>query len=283
MINIDVSKTKPSEIQKILLSAVSPRPIAMASTIDKDGNVNLAPFSFYNAFGSNPAVLIFSPALRGRDGKSKNTLDNLKEVPEVVINAVSFDMVEQTNIAGMEYPKGVNEFIKSGFETIASESVRPPRIANSPVQFECKVHQIIETGQEGGAGQLVICHIQRIHISESVLDAHGNIDNNKIDLVARMGGDSYSRAKDGIFEVKKPGTVVGIGIDALPDFIKNSESLNGNELGKLGSLDKLPDSSDLEIYKSDSFVLHSKEEKMEIAKKLLSMNQNWEALCYLLS
>ncbi len=231
----------------LLLGAISPRPIAFASTIDKDGNVNLSPFSFFNVFGANPPTLIFSPARRVRDNTIKHTLENVKEVGEVVINMVSYAMVEQMSLSSTEYDKGVNEFIKSGFTPIASDTIAPPRVLESPAQFECIVKQIIETGTEGGAGNLIICEVKKMHINKAVLDKEGKIDPHLIDLVARMGGNYYARASgDSVFEVAKPLSTKGIGVDALPDTIKNSKFLSGNTLGKLGNVETLPTIEEIE-------------------------------------
>jgi flavin reductase (DIM6/NTAB) family NADH-FMN oxidoreductase RutF len=241
MISFEPNKMKVIDVQRLIAGAVTPRPIAFASTIDKDGNPNLSPFSFFNAFGANPAMLIFSPARRGRDNTTKHTLDNLREVPEVVINVVSFDMVEQVSLSSTEYAKGINEFEKAGFSMLASETIRPFRVKESPIQFECRVEQIIETGEDGGAGNLVICHIQKIHIDEEILDSKGNIDPNIVDLVGRMGEDYYVRTSGAaLFRVEKPGSQQGVGIDALPGFIKRSKYLSGNELAILGGLAFLP-------------------------------------------
>lgn len=231
-----------------LLGAVAPRPIAFASTIDKNGNVNLSPFSFFNAFGSNPATLIFSPALRGRDGATKNTLDNVREIDEVVINIVNYDMVQQMSLASTEYPKGVNEFVKSGFTMQDSVMVKPPRVLESPAQMECKVKQIIETGTKGGAAMLVICEIVLMHIKEDVLDENGAIDPFKIDQVARLGGNWYSRAAKGLFVVPKPLTTLGIGVDAIPEDIRNSKILTGNDLGLLGNTENMPSTEEISAY-----------------------------------
>ena len=225
----------------LLLGAISPRPIAFASTIDKEGNVNLSPFSFFNVFGANPPTLIFSPARRVRDNTIKHTLENVKEVKEVVINMVSYAMVEQMSLASTEYDKGVNEFFKAGFTPIASDTVSPPRVLESPAQFECEVKEIIETGQEGGAGNLIICEVKKMHINQAILDKDGNIDPHLLDAVARMGGNYYCRASgDAVFEVAKPLTTKGIGVDALPYSIKSSRFLSGNTLGKLGNVEKMP-------------------------------------------
>lgn len=231
----------------LLLGAIAPRPIAFASTIDKDGNVNLSPFSFFNVFGANPPTLIFSPARRVRDNTIKHTLENIREVGEVVINMVSYSMVEQASLSSTEYEKGVNEFIKAGFTPIASQTITPPRVLESPAQFECVVKQIIETGTEGGAGNLIICEVKMMHINKSVLDKDGKIDPHLIDLVARMGGDYYCRASgNAVFEVEKPLTKKGIGVDALPYSIRTSKFLSGNTLGKLGNVEKMPTVQEIE-------------------------------------
>ena len=234
------------ELHGILLSSVSPRPIAFASTIDKDGNINLSPFSFFNVFSTNPPIMVFSPARRGRENTTKHTLDNVEEVKEVVINIVSYDMVQQMSLASSEFPKGVNEFVKSGFTEVPSETIRPPRVKESPVSFECKVNDIIHLGYEGGAGNLVICEVQRIHINERILNEEGKIDPNKIDTVARMGGFWYCRASGGsLFQIPKPLTSVGIGYDNIPEKIRNSNILTGNELGQLGNIEVLPDTESI--------------------------------------
>ncbi len=209
------------ELHGYMLGAIGPRPIAFASTIDKAGQVNLSPFSFFNCFSSNPPILVFSPARSGRDGTLKNTLENVREVPEVVINIVQHSIVEQMSLASTAYPKGVNEFKKAGFTELASETIQPPRVKESHVHFECKVNEIVTLGNEGGAGHLVICQVQRMHINEEILDSDGKIDPKKIDLVGRMGGDWYCRANgDSLFEVEKPIAKLGIGVDELPEEIK---------------------------------------------------------------
>jgi flavin reductase (DIM6/NTAB) family NADH-FMN oxidoreductase RutF len=225
-----------------LLGAVAPRPIAFASTVDSKGNVNLSPFSFFNVFGSNPPTMIFSPSRRVRDNTIKHTLENVYETKEVVINIVNYAMVQQTSLASCEYDKGVNEFIKAGFTELPSILVKPPRVGESPVAFECKVKQVIETGTSGGAGNLVICEVLLIHIKEELLNEKGQIDPQKIDLVARMGGDWYCRANgEALFEVPKPNQKKGIGIDQIPSSIRNSTVLTGNDLGMLGNIESFPD------------------------------------------
>ena len=229
------------KVHALLLGAVTPRPIAFASTVDKDGNVNLSPFSFFNCFGSNPPLLIFSPARRGRDNTVKNTYENVQDVGEVVINVVSYDMVQQANLASAEFPKGVNEFVKSGFTEVPSLKVKPPRVKESPVSMECKVLQVIRTGDQGGAGNLVICEVVMIHVKDEILDSDGRIDPFKLDAVARLGGDWYCRVQgDSIFKVPKPLDRASLGIDQLPISIRNSRILSGNDLGMLGNVESLP-------------------------------------------
>ncbi len=286
MLTINPKEVKPLVLHGYLLGAVAPRPIAFASTIDKEGNPNLAPFSFFNVFSSNPPIAIFSPSRSGRTGQTKHTLDNIREVPEVVINVVNYSMVQQTSLASTEYPKGVNEFIKAGFTPIASEMVKPFRVKESPAQLECKVKEVIELGQHGGAGNLIICEVILMHISEDVLDANQQIDPNKMDLVARLGANWYSRANgNSLFEVAKPSSIPGIGIDKIPDYIRHSNVLTGNNLGQLANIEKLPDVEDIIIYKnSNAFKKpENKEHLHQIAKKLLDNNKVEEAWKVLLS
>jgi flavin reductase (DIM6/NTAB) family NADH-FMN oxidoreductase RutF len=240
MLTIDPKEVSTGKLHRYLLGAIGPRPIAFASTIDTEGRPNLSPFSFFNVFGSNPPTLIFSPARRGRDNTVKHTYNNVKNIDEVVINIVNYDIVQQMSLSSTEYAKGVNEFEKAGFSMLKSELVKPFRVAESPVQFECKVKQVIETGQEGGAGNLVICEVLKMHINESILDKDGFIDQHKIDQVARMGGNWYTRANMGMFEVPKPLSSLGIGVDAIPSEIRESKTLTGNDLGKLGNVETLP-------------------------------------------
>jgi flavin reductase (DIM6/NTAB) family NADH-FMN oxidoreductase RutF len=232
---------KTAQLHAYLLGAVAPRPICFASTVDAEGRPNLSPFSFFNVFGSKPPTLIFSPARRVRDNSIKHTLENIYATKEVVINVVSYDIVQQMNLASCEYPAGVDEFSKAGFTALKSDMVKPFRVAESPAQLECKVLQVIETGQEGGAGNLIICEMLCMHIHDEVLNEDGVIDPHKIDLVARMGGDYYCRASgSAVFTVAKPNTQLGIGIDALPDLIRRSPVLTGNNLGMLGNSTVLP-------------------------------------------
>lgn len=232
---------KTAALHGYLLGSVAPRPICFASTVSAEGQPNLSPFSFFNVFGSNPATLIFSPSRRVRDNTIKHTLENVKATGEVVINVVNYNIVQQTSLASCEYPREVNEFEKSGLTPIPSEFVKPARVKESPVQIECKVREIIETGDGGGAGNLVICDVLCMHIDDSILDTDGKIDPHKIDLVARMGGDFYCRASgNAVFTVPKPNTSLGIGVDNLPEAIRNSNILSGNNLGILGNYTDIP-------------------------------------------
>ena len=239
-------KFKPAELKtstfhQYLLGAIAPRPICFASTMDSDGNMNLSPFSFFNVFGSKPPILIFSPARRVRDNTIKHTLENATATKEVVINVVNYAIVQQMSLSSCEYPKGVSEFEKSGLTPIASELVKPFRVKESPAQFECKVLEVKETGSEGGAGNLIICEVLMMHVDDNVLNDQQQIDPHKIDLVARMGFDYYCRASgNAVFEVAKPNMNLGIGIDALPAFIKHSKVLTGNHLGQLGNSTSIP-------------------------------------------
>lgn len=242
MLTLNVADLSPMELQNYLQYAIAPRPIALVSTIDKDGQTNLSPFSFFNMFSTNPPVCIFSPARRVRDNTTKHSLENLLEVRECVINIVNYQMVQQTSLSSVEYAKGVCEFVKAGFTKVNSELVKPPRVAESLVQFECVVNDIISLGDSPGAGNLVIAEIKLMHINESVLGADGKIDQTKMDHVARLGGDWYCRVTpDNLFMVEKPNRHIGIGIDALPYNIRNSNVLTGNNLGQLGNLTALPD------------------------------------------
>jgi len=255
MISVEPKDITTAQVQGYLQSAVGPRPIAFASTIDENGNPNLSPFSFFNVFSANPPILIFSPSRRVRDNTIKHTLINADATREVVINVVNFDMVQQTSLSSTEYADGVNEFLKAGFTAIPSDIVTPFRVAESPVQFECKVNDIISLGNQGGAGNLVICEVVKIHVSEAVLDANGAIDQYKIDLVSRMGGNWYSRANQGLFEVPKPLTTLGIGVDEIPDFVKESPVFNGNDLGMLGNVEALPTEAEIDIFVKENFAV----------------------------
>lgn len=252
MLTINTADLKPAELQNYLQYAIAPRPICFVSTIDKDGNVNLSPFSFFNIFSTNPPICVFSPSRRVRDNTTKHSLENVLEVPECVINVVNYAMVQQTSLASVEYPKGVNEFIKAGFTPLPSELVRPPRVAESPVQMECTIREVIALGENAGAGNLVLAEIRRIHINEEILDGSGKIDQAKIDLVARLGGDWYCRVtNESLFQVEKPVRMLGIGVDSLPASVRNSDILTGNNLGQLGNVESLPADEEIGSFRSD--------------------------------
>ncbi len=243
---IDPNQISQPDLHSILLTAVAPRPICFASTIDKAGNVNLSPFSYFNVFSSNPPVMVFSPARSGRDNSLKHTHENVKEVPEVVINVVNHQMVEQVSLSSTAYAKGVNEFVKSGFSQVPSETVAPPRVGEAPVSFECSVEDVIELAQNPGAGNLILAKVKRIHINEDYL-TDGVLDTQKLDLVGRMGGSWYVHANgNALFEIPKPIRTKGIGVDALPQGIRESEILTGNNLGRLGNLEKIPTETEIE-------------------------------------
>ena len=241
MVTIKLSDIPIAARQNWLQHAIAPRPVAFASTIDQHGNVNLSPFSFFNLFSSNPPIVIFSPARRVRDNTTKHTLQNVYEVPEVVINMVDFDMVQQTSLASCEYPKGTNEFVKAGFAEEQAFMVKPPMVKESKVKLECKVIEIKPLGTEGGAGNLVICEVLCMHIDESILDENNKIDQSKLHHVARLGGDWYCRVDESnLFKVAKPNIHLGIGVDALPESIRKSSILSGNDLGQLANVNEMP-------------------------------------------
>jgi flavin reductase (DIM6/NTAB) family NADH-FMN oxidoreductase RutF len=288
---IDPNSISTVELQQLLLTAVAPRPIALASTVDKNGNVNLSPFSFFNIFSANPPILIFSPARRIKDKTTKHTYENVQEVKEVVINIVNFPMVEQMSLSSTEYGKGINEFTKSGFTPIASDKIKPPRVAEAPVSFECLVENVIELGTEGGAGNLIISRVVNIHIRDEYKGDDGNLDTEKLDLVARMGGNWYSRAtKDALFEIPKPLLSRGIGVDALPVHAINSTVLTGNDLGRLGNMAEKPSVESIEkaikiSEVKDAMLCPDIEEKYKklhrIVKKQLENNNVAQALSVL--
>jgi len=288
MLSIDPKSLPIPKLHGYLLGAVGPRPIAFASTVDKNGVNNLAPFSFFNVFSANPPIMVFSPARSGRTNTTKDTYDNVKEVPEVVINVVNYDIVHQMSLASSPYEPETDEFVKAGLTPVASETIKPFRVSESPVQFECKVNEVVELGDSGGAGNLVICEVTRIHINEAVLGDDGKIDQHKIDLVSRMGGNWYCRANDAsMFEITKPIVTKGIGVDAIPEDIRHSTILSGNDLGQLGGIEVLPNETDVNDYKllelSDLFVsLEDDQAALEIAlhnraKELLTENKLEEA------
>ena len=292
MIKIDPKEIETAKLHGYLLGAVAPRPIAFASTLDQDGKPNLSPFSFFNVFSANPPIAIFSPARRVRNNTTKHTLENAKATKEVVINIVNYGIVEQMSLSSTEYPDGVNEFTKSGLTPVPSEMVKPFRVKESPVQLECEVKEVVELGNEGGAGNLVICEIKLVHIDENVLDSHGQIDPKKIDLVARMGGNWYCRANgEALFEIAKPLRTLGMGVDEIPHDIRNSSILTGNNLGQLGIVESLPDETEVNEYKltelAELFVrLEDDAEQLElelhkIAKEKLEQGEvtdAWKAL-----
>jgi len=278
MLTINPKEIPVPTLHHYLLGAIGPRPIAFASTIDEQARPNLSPFSFFNVFSANPPILVFSPARSGRTGATKNTLDNVNEVKEVVINVVNHSIVQQMSLASSPFKKGLNEFIKAGLTAIPSEEIKPFRVKESPVQFECKVNDIIELGQDGGAGNLVICEVLKIHIDEKILNEEQMIDQHKIDLVSRMGGNWYCRANENsMFEIQKPITTLGIGVDQIPEKILNSSILTGNDLGLLGSVENLPSQEEIENYPKPKGHPHQE------AKELLSQGEVMNAWKLLLS
>ncbi len=278
MLSIEPKDLSPAKLQGYLQSAVAPRPIAFASTLSASGKPNLSPFSFFNVFSSNPPILIFSPARRVRDNTIKHTLINAEATREVVINVVNFDIVQQASLSSTEYADGVNEFLKSGLTQIPSDIVKPYRVKESPVQFECKINQIIALGTGGGAGNLIICEVLKIHIDETILDENGAIDQHKIDLVSRLGNNWYSRSNKGLFEVPKPIVNLGIGVDAIPNFVKKSTIFNGNDLGMLGNVEALPTQEEVTIFVKENFAVKgilSADDDIKIHQKAKEyLNQN---------
>lgn len=277
---VDAASLSVQKIHQLLLGAIGPRPICFASTVDREGRRNLAPFSFFNVFSANPPIVVFSPARSGRDGSSKHTYDNVLEIPEVVINVVNYAMVHQTSLASSPFARGVDEFVKAGFTPIPSETVKPWRVAESPVQMECDVVEVRPLGDGGGSGNLVICRVKMLHINDEVLDADGRIDQTKIDLVARMGGDWYCRAHgDALFSIAKPLTTVGIGVDALPDYIRLSKRLTGNQLGMLGNQETWPGEDEI---KAAQEKYGNSPDAETVAIGLLDAGEARAALCVLL-
>jgi flavin reductase (DIM6/NTAB) family NADH-FMN oxidoreductase RutF len=242
-------ETSLGTFHSYMLAAIGPRPIAFVSTIDAEGRPNLAPYSFFNAFGTNPATLIFSPARRGKDNTTKHTLHNVEAIPECVINVVNYAMVEQVSLASTDFEEGVNEFAKAGFTQVASQFVKPFRVGESPAAFECKVEQVIKTGDQGGAGNLVVCRILAVHYQEHLLNEEGKVDQFKMDLVGRMGYEYYCRADaQSIFEVPKPRTKDILGIDGLPVAIRESNVLTGNQLARLANCKALPTKEEIDNF-----------------------------------
>ncbi|QIL40898.1 flavin reductase family protein [Pedobacter sp. HDW13] len=282
MLSLNTQDLTPIQLQNYLQYAIAPRPICFASTIDAEGNINLSPFSFFNMFSTNPPICVFSPSRRVRDNTTKHTLENVLEVKECVINIVNYDMVQQMSLASTEYAKGVNEFEKAGFTMLKSDLVQPPRVAEAPVQFECVVNEVIPLGDSHGAGNLILAEIKRIHINEAILDVEGKIDQHKIDLVARLGGDWYCRVtNDNLFKVAKPLAKLGIGVDNLPQAVRYSKVLTGNDLGMLGNVEVLPDDVEIDLISTNPEVkevldatigdaTNRERELHELAKKFLN-------------
>jgi flavin reductase (DIM6/NTAB) family NADH-FMN oxidoreductase RutF len=290
MVTINAAEMSPVQLQNYLQYAIAPRPICFATTIDKAGNVNLSPFSFFNLFSTNPPLCIFSPARRVRDNTTKHSLENILEVKECVINIVNYPMVQQVSLSSTDYAKGVNEFEKAGFTMLPSQLVKPPRVAEAPVQLECLVTEVISLGNKPGAGNLVLAEIRLIHIKKEILDNEGRIDQAKIDLVARLGGDWYCRVTpENLFQVAKPLTTLGIGVDALPSGVRNSYVLTGNDLGMLGNLESLPTAEEIDLVRQLPMVkevldatigdaVNRQRELHELAKEMLGQGQIGDAL-----
>lgn len=281
MLSFEPHTLSPSQLQDYLQSTVAPRPIAFASTVDRIGKPNLSPFSFFNVFSSNPPILVFSPARRVRNNTTKHTLENCQATKQVVINVVNYDLVQQVSLSSTEYPEGINEFLKSGLTMLPSDMVKPFRVAESPVQMECFVNEIIPLGNQGGAGNLIICEIVKIHIQEHILDEKNRIDQSKIDLVSRLGGNWYSRSNQGLFEVEKPQTSLGIGVDQIPEFIKKSKVFDGNDLGKLGNVESLPTKEEITIFVKQNFAVKgvlSSDDDLKIQQSAKEYLNNNDAL-----
>ena len=290
MLTINAAEMGPAQLQNYLQYAIAPRPICFATTIDLAGNVNLSPFSFFNLFSTNPPLCIFSPARRVRDNTTKHSLENILEVKECVINIVNYSMVQQVSLASTDYAKGVNEFDKAGFTMLPSHLVKPPRVAEAPVQLECVVTEVISLGAQPGAGNLILAEIKLIHIKEEILDEDGKIDQVKIDLVARLGGDWYCRVTpENLFQVAKPLTTLGIGVDALPRGVRNSYVLTGNDLGMLGNIQNLPSDEEIDLVRQlpsvkevlDATIgdaVNRQRELHELAKEMLGQGQVGDAL-----
>ena len=287
MISIDPKEVLTSKLHGYLLGAVGPRPIAFASTVDEIGRPNLSPFSFFNVFSANPPILIFSPARRVRNNTTKHTLENVLATKEVVINMVNYDMVQQMSLSSTEYDEGVNEFEKAGLTALKSDIIKPFRVAEAPVQFECIVTLVQALGKDGGAGNLIFSEVVKIHIDETILNETGSIDQHKIDLVARMGGNWYSRANQGMFEVPKPLSTLGVGVDQIPENIRNSDVLSGNDLGMLGNVDKMPSEEEVAKFVASQTEIRSllssgKRKEIELKAKTLLENKDvlsaWKVL-----
>ncbi len=279
MISYNTDELSVQRVHQLLLGSVGPRPICFASTVDKNGKRNLAPFSFFNVVSANPPILVFAPNNSGRTGEPKHTYLNIKEVAEVVVNIVNFNMVQQMSLASSPYSKETDEFLKAGFTPVASDLIKPFRVKESPVQLECRVENVIEFGKEGGSGNLIICRVVKIHVDESILTENEQIDQTKIDLVARMGGNWYCRAHgDALFEIEKPLTTCGIGIDVLPIHIRNSEILSGNDLGILGNIETIPSEIEIETASKEMGKIN-----WSTAKQLIQNGDGRKALAWLWS
>nr|WP_148232161.1 flavin reductase family protein [Maribacter sp. HTCC2170] len=281
MVSILPNEISTQKLHGYLLGAIGPRPIAFASTIDDEGRPNLSPFSFFNVFSANPPILIFSPARRVRDNSTKHTLENVHKIKEVVINVVDYKIVQQMSLSSTEYAEGENEFVKAGLTMLKSDLIQPFRVAESPVQFECKVTKIETLGKEGGAGNLIFSEVVKIHIDSDILDDNGAIDQHKIDLVARMGGNWYSRANQGLFEVPKPLSSLGIGVDKIPKEIRLSKVLTGNDLGMLGNVEKLPVASEIKEYieaNDELYSLVNSKDRNKVHRKAQQFLKNNEVI-----
>ncbi len=279
MLTINPKEIPTAELHAYLLSAVAPRPIALASTVDANGNPNLSPFSFFNVFSANPPILIFSPARRVRNNTTKHTLENVLETKEVVINVVNYDIVQQMSLSSTEYAQGVNEFEKAGFTMLKSDLVKPFRVAESPVQMECKVNEVVSLGKEGGAGNLIICEVVKLHIDKSILDENNKINQHKLDLVARAGGSFYTRAREGFFEIPKPLSTLGIGVDNIPEEIKKNMLFSGNDLGLLGNIENIPNKNAVDkfIQENPQFICKDSVKKYKFAKYFLDKGEALKA------
>jgi len=287
---LELQKLSIPDRQNYLQHAIAPRPICFASTIDSKGNINLSPFSFFNLFSINPPIAVFSPSRRGRDGSTKHTYQNVLDVPEVVINIVDYEMVQQTSLASCEFPKEVNEFYKAGFTEEPATRVRPPMVKEAKVKLECKVLEVKPLGELGGAGNLIICEVMLMHIDDSILNEKGMIDQTKLHHVARLGGDWYCRVDaSNLFQVEKPNVKLGVGFDALPASVRASKILSGNDLGLLANVHEMPQidtSFEDEHLKQivQYYSVNPEEMEKEIhlyAKKLLSegkVMQAWQVL-----
>nr|WP_262916374.1 flavin reductase family protein [Aestuariivivens sediminis] len=287
--SFDPNTLETKKVHSYLLSAVAPRPIAFASTVDAQGKPNLSPFSFFNVFSANPPIMVFSPSRRVRDNTVKHTLLNAEATKEVVINVVNYNIVHQMSLSSTEYAQGVNEFEKAGLTMLKSDIVKPYRVAESPVQFECKVNEIIPLGEHGGAGNLIICEVVKFHINDEVLNEDLTINQEKLDLVSRAGGNYYSRAKIGFFQIPKPLSTLGIGVDKLPDEIKKSTVLTGNDLGMLANVERIPSQAQVEAFMTDKLRRYpnlknaTRVEKHKLAQNYLSYGDVESAWNILLS